>query len=401
MDNATVGASLPRLKNRRGVIAVLVAVAAVGLLGMLTITLDIGAGGRQRRIAQTAADAGAIGGGTQIYRKMDSATVVAAAVSSATINGFSPANITVNYPPASGTFAGNTLYVEVLINKNIPTIFGSMFNKASIDVAARGVAGLGSQSQYCVFALAESGNAIDIPGDLTANCGIASNASIYVKKGIEAPLVAAVGSVSGGPANTFTGVPPTPDPYIDLSMPTGADTVCTYTGVYSVNSNATINPGVYCGGISIKKNIKATFKPGTYFIRGGGLSGGEVSATGGVTIINGIGPNGNTAAFKPLTFENSCLFNITAPTSGPYMGVAIFVDPGAPSAVNKFCGNGTITGIVYMPSQTFELVNSNGKLTIVGALIAKVVTGENGGGKFEVSDDTWSSSILKRLSLVQ
>lgn len=404
-----------RLTNRRGAMMVFVAIAVVGLLGMLTLTLDIGAGGRQRRIAQTAADAGAIGGGTQIFRGMDSVTVVAAATSSATLNGFSSSNVTVSYPPATGTFVGNRNYVEVVIAKNIPTIFGSIFGKSSIDIRARGVAGLGSISSYCVFGLAASGNGIDIVGDLTTTCGVVSNASIYVKKGIAGdptPTVAAVGSVDGGPSgNTFTGIPPVPDPYSYLQVP--AETSCNFTTV-RVTSTTTLNPGVYCGtattpAIKVDMNKRAILNPGTYILRGGGLDAGEIEAIG-VTIINTNGPGNNQSAYKPITFGNSCSLKISAPTSGPYKGIAIFQDPAAPASsnmdeyVNRVCGQGgepDIEGVLYFPTQSFSLDNSNGKLNVKGTLVARYITGQNGGGKYTFTFDNTGNSAPKRLSLVQ
>jgi hypothetical protein len=78
---------------------------------------------------------------------------------------------------------------------------------------------------------------------------------------------------------------------------------------------------------------------------------------------------------------------------------------------NELCGKGTnskcdasdpdIEGTVYLPSQTFNLGNSNGKLTIKGVLLAKYITGQNGGGKFCSFLGTFGSSALKRLSLVE
>jgi len=361
-------------------------------------------------MAQTAADAGAIGGGTQIYRGMDSATVVAAAINSATINGFGASEITINYPPVTGPHTADKFYVEVNVNRRIATIFGagSVLRMDSLGIHARAVAGLGSSSSYCVYALGNTGNAIDIPGDLTAsNCGVVSNAGIYVKKGIDSPDVAAVGTINGGPPGHSTeGIPPVPDPLASLQLPTGVDTVCTHTGMLTIASDTTLNQGVFCGGITINKNIKATFNAGTYYIRGGGLNGGEVSATSGVTIIDGIGANNDVAAFRPIVFDNSCLFNITAPAAGPYKGIVVFVDPRAPStgpySVNTACGQGDMNGTVYLPTQTFELQNSNGKLTITGTLIAKAVTGQNGGGKFWFTlNSSSSNSAAKRNSLVE
>ena len=406
----TRSAVFPRLRNRNGAMLILVAVALVGLLGMLAMTLDFGAGTRQRRIAQTAADAGAIGGATQIYRAMDSATVVAAAKNSAIRNFFVASEITVNYPPLSGSHAADKQFVEVIVNRTIPTIFGSVLNKASLDIRARAVAGLGSVSNFCVYALGNSGNNIDIPGDVTTNCGVVSNASIDVKKGIDGnptPVVAAVGSVSGGPpGNSYGGIPPVPDPYSYLTVP--PETICNYTN-FTVSGTVTLSPGVYCGGITIGKNDTGIFSKGTYILRGGGLTGGHVIGTE-VTIINTNGPGNNIAAFRPITFDNACTLSLTAPLSGPYKGIVIFQDPAGPAApaantVNEVCGKGSnpydIVGVVYFPTQTFNLGNSNGKLSISGALVAKNITGQNGGGKYTFNTDPTGNSSPKRSSLIE
>ena len=397
-----------RMQNRRGAMLVFVAVAMVGLMGMLTLTLDIGAASRQRRIAQTAADAGAIAGGTQIFRDMDSASVVDAATRSILQNGFVAANATISYPPATGPHAADRRYVQVVMFKPIATIFGRIFNKDSVNVQASAVAGVEGQSNYCVYGLGTSGNAIDIPGDLTANgCGVISNGSIYVKNNISGtpePSVAAVGTIDAGTGNMTEGIAPVPDPYAYLRVPT--NTTCDFYNTV-VNGTKSLTAGVYCGGITI--NGTANLGPGTYFILGGGLTGGSVSGTG-VTIINSNGPGNNVAAFRPIVFGNACGFALTAPTTGPYKGVVVYQDPAGPSAPgantdNEICGKGAspydIQGAVYLPTQTFKLGNSNGKLSMKGALVAKYITGQNGGGKYTFTGATSGTGAARRLSLVQ
>ncbi len=396
-----------RLKNRRGAMLVFVAISMIAFIGMLAMTMDIGASNRQRRIAQTAADAGAIGGATQIYRNLDSATVDSVARKLAGLNGFNT-GVTVNYPPKAGAFIGNNRYVEVIIDKNIPTLFGGIFNKTSMDIKARAVAGTGAFSNFCMVALGNSGNAIDIPGTVDAsNCGVASNSGIDVRS-IVAPYIAAGGTVAGGCGGTVhCNVPPFPDPFDALTLPINADTICTVTNLPTITKDTVLNPGVYCGtgasprGISVNNNITITMRPGTYFIRGGGLSGGEIKATGGVTIINAIGANSNTAVYRPITFGNSCLFSVTAPTTGAYKGIAVFTDRRAPTATNTVCGNGDIMGIIYMPTQTFELQNSNGKLTLTGTLVANSITAQNGGARFFMTLDATGAYSPQRISLVQ
>lgn len=411
---ATAPASMARRRprNERGAMLAFVAVVMVGVMGALAMALSVGAANRQRRIAQTAADAAAITGGIQLNRAKVSAAVVAAARNSAIANGFAASEITVNYPPVTGARAGNDDFVEVIINKTIPTIFGSgsILRRDSVGVGARAVAGLGSIVRSCVIALGTTGNAIDINGDMTADCGILSNSGIYVKDVLDGPYAGAVTTIVGGPpGHSFAGMPPVADPFASLQLPTGADTTCTHTGLLQIDKDTAINAGVYCGGISIRKNVTATFNAGTYFIRGGGLSGGEVKATplvGGVTIILGNGVNNDPSLFRGFVFDNSCVFDVKAPMTGAYKGIAVFVDRNAPSSgansINQVCGQGDITGVVYVPTQEFKLANSNGKLSIFGMLVARVVNSDNGGGKYFVYLDTSGNmAIPKRASLVE
>lgn len=409
-----------RFANRRGAMLAFVAVSMVGMLGMLALALDIGAGNRQRRIAQTAADAGSIGGATQIYRNNDSVSVWNAAMQSALLNGFPGGEVTVNYPPASGPYAGNTKYVEVLIAKSIPTLFGSLLNKPTLDVYARAVAGVDALSMYCVYGLSNTGFAIDVPGELDASgCAVASNSGIRAGK-ICAESLDLVGGIDdkdiwcqgNAPEPTpTTGIPPFPDPFDDLEVP--AETSCDFTN-YVVTAPGTLNPGVYCGGIDLGTNIVTNLNPGTYIIRGGGIdgskNGSELRGTE-VTIINANGPGNDVSAYRPIVFGNTCYVGLTAPTSGPFKGIVIFADPDGPStgtySVNELCGKGEktplpdIVGTIYMPTQTFKLANSNGKLIIAGALIANVISGENGGGMYTIVSDASGNSGPKRISLVQ
>lgn len=401
-----------RLQNRRGVMLVFVAITMVALLGMLTLTLDIGAGNRQRRIAQTAADAGALGGGTQIFRGFRNINSITGAADTAIVrNGFGTADRLVTYPPAVGPHANDSNFVQVSITKPIVTIFGNMFNKSSINVTALAVAGVSGISTSCVVSLATTGTGLDLRGDLNAStCSVVSNSSdpnaidIANGKQITAEGVSAVGGINGSVSGTkATGVPPVPDPLGYLPVDTGG--VCTFNTLKSVTSNITLAPGKYCGGIKIDNNNTATFAAGNYYIRGGGIEGGHVSGNAGVTIFNLNGPGNDASKFRPFNFEQSCSFDLTAPTTGKYAGIAIYVDPQAPSSgsnsFNTFCGSGTIIGTIYMPTQEFNLGNGNGKLDIIGALIARVISEQNGGARLGVVAPSTGGIGPKKLSLVQ
>src|SRR5687767_7757334 len=87
--------------SRRGAILIVVAMSMLGLMGVLVLCIDGGTLQHQKRMAQTAADAGALAGAVEILRnRPDSA--VASAKSESARNGFPDRVggnvVTVTYP---------------------------------------------------------------------------------------------------------------------------------------------------------------------------------------------------------------------------------------------------------------------------------------------------------------
>jgi hypothetical protein len=400
--------------ERTGAMLAFVGVAMVVLMGFLAMTLDVGAGARQRRIAQTAADAAAIGGAIEIYR-LHPDLVVASAQAEAIRNGFESGDVTVNYPPASGPHAGNASYVEVLINKTIPTIFGSIFNIGSLNIATRAVAGSGSYSLNCIYSLDPSGpRAIEVAngGELTTNCGITINSTnpnaLDVNSSGTIDTQGGGIAISGGwtgnkaPVPTpATGTVAVENPLKALEMPTiGA---CDHTGLLTITKDTTLNPGVYCGGIDFT-NKSSFLNPGTYIMVGGGLS---VRTSGviigyEVTLVNTIDTTG-VYNFGPFDFGTGCKATLTAPTSGYFEGILMFQDPLAPANVtNTFaCASDDgpeLTGTLYFPTQTIYFDGSNSGTTIIGSVIAKNVEVS---GKVDVVNQTSNNTALQRFTLVE
>ncbi|HMA20444.1 MAG TPA: pilus assembly protein TadG-related protein [Gemmatimonadaceae bacterium] len=411
----------PITRERRGAMLVFVAVAMVTLLGFLAMTLDVGAGNRQRRIAQTAADAGALGGGTEIYRRMSGTpmsddSVFASATNEAVRNGFPADDVTVNYPPASGPHAGNTAYVEVIINRTIPTIFGSIFNFASLNAGARAVAGVGSYALNCLVSLDPSGPraiAVENGGEMDTNCGVAINSTNPNALDVNSSgLLDASGSsiaISGGWTGNKT---PSPSPstgtalvqdplsYVQPPTVTSCDQ---HTGLLTITKDTVLSPGVYCGGIHVT-NKSVTLNPGTYITAGGGfeIETGGIIRGAGVTLINTI-DNLTGSGFKPFYFGKGCKATLSAPTGGAYSGIVMYGDPAGPTdAINTFaCSSDTppeLTGALYFPNQTIFFDGSNTTTEITGAVIAKNV---DVSGKISITNDTSGSTAVHRLSLVE
>src|ERR1019366_9077385 len=161
------------------------------------------------------------------------------------------------------------------------------------------------------------------------------------------------------------------DPFSGLPAPSvGA---CAYTNYsYSSSSNAMVNPGVYCGGMSLSGSGNVTFNPGTYILYGGGFNysgSGNISGSG--VMFYNTGGAGN--AIAPVKITSSGNMNFSAPSSGTYQGVLFFQDRTQTYAgANQLTGSGNVSsGSFYFP--TTEIDYSGSGNAVYQALIANVV----------------------------
>ncbi|MGA2136986.1 MAG: alpha-amylase family glycosyl hydrolase [Bryobacteraceae bacterium] len=209
-----------------------------------------------------------------------------------------------------------------------------------------------------VHALAPSGsgaltvsNAADVTanGEIVVNSSSAQAMEVKAKAKVTANAVDVTGGVSA-PSGAITptpvtGVTPRPDPLATLSAPTYSG--CNYTNYRLTKGTATLNPGVYCGGITILAGT-ATFNPGVYIVNGGGLSILTGSATGtGVTFY--ITSNGHP--YGPVTITTGV--NLSAPSTGPLAGVLFFEDRTISSILrNTLLPSSTaqLNGTLYFPA---------------------------------------------------
>src|SRR5688572_33155921 len=107
---------------RRGAILPLVAMSIVGLMGLMALAVEAGSLHRERRTAQTAADAGAIAGAYEIFREQVRDSVDSAAYYETARNGFiDGVNGVIVTPriPTSGPHAGDTSFVQVLVPRTL------------------------------------------------------------------------------------------------------------------------------------------------------------------------------------------------------------------------------------------------------------------------------------------
>src|SRR5262249_37785706 len=142
-------------------------------------------------------------------------------------------------------------------------------------------------------------------------------------------------------------------------------------------SSGPLNPGVYCGGVTISKS--ETFNPGVYVMKNGDLhvtgTGVNINAAGVTFILQGNGSGVTIQADGNMTFS-------PASNAGPFDGFVFFLDQNAsynPLNASYIEGKSsagaqvTITGTIYLNGQQLIVgkgSNDGSNITMTGSIIA-------------------------------
>ena len=296
--------------------------------------------------------------------------------------------VTVNRPPASGTYASNNKAVEVLISTSQPRLLSSIFSSAPVTISGRAVALTSNGGTGCVLALDHTASGtITSQGSSSitlSGCSIydnSNNSSALVNGGsatISADSVNVVGGLSGGSGiTTANGVNQNavaaPDPYANVTPASfsGCD-----ANSLSIKTTVTLSPGVYCNGLQLNAGANVTLASGVYYIDRGSFSvNGSATLSGtNVTIVftSSTGSNYATASIN-----GGATLNLTAPTSGSLAGIVIFGDRNMPLGTTfKFNGGAgqILGGAVYLPEGAVNYSGGASTSTNCTQLIGDTIT---------------------------
>ena len=255
------------------------------------------------------------------------------------------------------------------VTATVPSSFLSVLGVTGTNVRVTGQVTVppSTGAYYCVMALnrtAESALQLTGNASITINapkCVIQVNSSSAravdmngntMIRSVENCFVGGLRTVGN---STITPAPnatckPIPDPFQNYPRPTVGG--CDFTNYQlSGNQTVTLQPGVYCGGMTFSSHVNVTFAPGLYVIKDGVIreSGGTFTGTGVSFFLTGY----NTS----LQMSGQANWHIVAPTGGPLPGFAIFLDPDGPSGLagstSSLSGQAELyfEGIVYLPKQ--------------------------------------------------
>jgi hypothetical protein len=381
-----------------------VVVLGIVLMGFAGLGIDVGVMRYDKRLQQTAADAAAIAGASNIAAGGVTAGAHAASKANSFTDGQNNVTVTVHNGPTSGPHNGNSAYVEVLVAAIQPTYFMRILGINNQTVTARAVATTlsGGVQNGCLYTLGAPPSAIlgvNIIGNATLNatsCGIIDNGNfdpIIGALNVNAGTFGVSGTCNGSGCGSSSvtcadqssadcpayGTPAGANPLASLTPPCSP---CGGGTRQTLNGTRTINQGTYAS-ITIQGNGTDTFTPGTYIINGSG----GISCTGNHTII------GTGVTFY---FTNGATFNcqgddaitLSAPTSGTYAGILMYQDPADTNGPSLGGNNGSsYNGVLYFPSSAVTffgfLGNSNG--ISVGVVIADSLDMFSLGGRLTVN----------------
>jgi hypothetical protein len=401
----------------------------VVLTGFAGLGIDMGVMRYQKRLQQTAADAAALAGASNLAA--GTGGIVAGAQAASGGDGYAdttgggacvtpPTNldigavtVTVCNGPSTGPHIGNAKYVEVFVSAGHPTYFMNLLNIPKETITARAVATYvsgGGPNSGCLYTLGSPSSSIEginINGSATLNaptCGIVDNGNFNTagnKLVVNADSFGVAGDwQKSGPGGTVTcsptapacptiDMPATGNPMASLSPPSqpGPSPSCPASGNCNFSSsgpgNQTIQPGSY-STITISNNSNVTFSPGIYYINGS-----AGMAVNGNATITGTGVMFYFTGDATINMTGTPTVNLTAPTASncaacpsQYDGILMYQDPADPNVgphpngpnIGGNAGS-TYNGALYFPSdQVTFFGNSNTNACGSGISVGMVVS---------------------------
>lgn len=419
-------------RDEKGQVLVMTTFCMACLLGALGIAVDVGVLFNARRQMQTAADAAALAGATEVfYNGTASANINSKVYAAAKANGVDQAVaankvlVTVGPTLSPGSVSCPTC-VKVQLSKPNPTFFMQAMSSfffanssfSNINVSAMGVAGAPGYSHTCMYVMDPTGDdTLDIHGAGKIN---ASGCDVYVNSSSQKALCV-TGSAgksvltpggqivvhgqqdSGGNCKGDPGPPTTLNSGVQSSpyaktLPTDPTTNCNAGNTFDLKASGGILTGTIAGpgygnyvcytdSAKTKGSItpvtlsNATLKAGNYIFETG------VTITGATTIGEGNGSSSNpatntnggaTVIVTGGTYDSgtATTFSDYAPAdpNNIYNGLAIYQVASDSNAMNLQFGSGSsiFDGAVYAPSAQVTLHDQGGAVNATQLIVGSI-----------------------------
>ena len=266
--------------------------------------------------------------------------------------------------PAQFSTTATTVVGAAVVHRKAPFI--GLFGRDHVDVSVGAAAIKADGAPICVLGLDPTEAAtMDFNGqaavelkDCASMANSANGAGMHQvgQPNMKAKDIGVNGGYTGSEYDPLpsTGVEPVADPLASLPEPIPGP--CgPMSGKKITNETITLQPGTYCGGISLQAGSVVTLDPGIYIMKDGPLNlSGGVAVTGTDVMIAFLGPDATMYAIG----NND--ITLTSPKSGTYQNIQFFGDRNIYVGTNKKAenlwfsvGGGTklsYDGALYLPS---------------------------------------------------
>lgn len=354
------GQSLKRFSvSQGGQTAVMLALSLPVLLGGVGVATDFSLYNMKKAKLQGAADQAAIAGARELsLARQDNQTIAATTdmIARAYVNNESlDLKVNTEVINADGK-------VKVAVSEIWTPLFAHLIDSDVTPITAEATAGLFGESKLCVLALSPTGSGavsmIDKSSLEAKGCTVYSNSShassVYMggSASMEAQHICTVGGVmDNGSVNAgkiATDCPVLADPLKSrLGLPVG---VCGFNKLQFKTGSHVLEPGVYCGGLTISGDAVVTLAPkGEYIIKDGPLVVTDKATLQGKDVGIYL-----TGTFGVLNFMMSATIDLSGRETGPMAGMLLFDDPSNKSLLRIHNISATnarnLTGTIYMPN---------------------------------------------------
>jgi Flp pilus assembly protein TadG len=318
-------------RDRRGSVASIFAIAAPVLLMFAGGVADYTQALMQRQQLQIAIDSATLAAAKELGLADARRENVNAVVEAMVLHNIASKGGSGAAPTLTTQVATEPLEIAVVARQLTQPYFGSAFGLLPTQLEVTSVARIVGRPNICVLALdPQSKGTISLEKNARVtgnNCAVFSNSTH--KNGIKsknsasltASTICTAGGRDGGPGNF------SPEPIVDcptfddplLGRPEPTIGACGPSTLNMVTSSATLRPGTFCGGLTIKKGAQVKLDPGIYIIKDGPLvveDAAKLSGSGVGFYLVGTG--------AVVTLNSGSSIDLAAPTAGAMAGLLLF-----------------------------------------------------------------------------
>ncbi len=341
-------------RDRRGGIAVVMAIALPAMLMLICAAIDLASLNAEHSAMQDAADATALAMAKQLgVATANGITARAADYADAQLGQVASRD---NVQVSTAIAADNTSVTVTLTGKRA-SFFGDLLPPGGWTLSTQATAVMMGELPLCVLSYgAAGGYNLHMTGQsrMTAmSCLVQSNGNITVDSGasLQSGMAQAVGDAQGPiTPSPQSGAPAISDPFASLSVAIPLNSCKPYNYTYLSTGVNVLAPGVHCGNFVVQNGAVLQLAPGEhYFVQGQLQLQGAASLLGDDVVLI-FDKNSH------FDFTQQATVVLSGRTSGPYAGFVIATTRKNTGTFNISSSSAEkMEGTIYIPAATLQV----------------------------------------------